>query len=289
MKLLVIGRGGQLASHLRDLRPEALFWGREQLNLEEGSEVESRVIEAAPNLIINAAAYTAVDRAESDPASVWRINCEGPASLARAATILNIPFLHISTDYVFDGQATRPYEPRDPVRPLSVYGRSKLGGELAVATLCSRHWTLRASWVFSEYGSNFVRTMLRLAREREVLSVVADQDGRPTYAGDLARLTLALADVLLAERAAPPPGIYHVGGGPATTWHGFAERIIRQAHSLGLVPRMPEIRAIPTTDYPTPAVRPLHAVLAPSDEFQAALGVVPDWERQLEQVLRRLR
>lgn len=289
MKLLVVGRGGQLASHLRDMRPESLFWGREQLNLEQGSAVEARVLEAAPSLIINAAAYTAVDRAESDPASAWRINCDGPAALARAATNLGIPFIHISTDYVFDGKATRPYEPDDPVRPLSVYGRSKLGGELAVATFSQRHWILRTSWVFSEYGNNFVRTMLRLAREREVLSVVADQVGRPTYAGDLARMTLALADLLLAARAAPLPGTYHVGGGPATTWHGFAERIIKRAHASGLVPRMPEICAIPTSAYATPAVRPRHAVLAPSDEFQAALGVVPDWERQLEQMLQRLR
>lgn len=287
MTILVLGYHGQLAAHLRELCPGALCWGREQLNLEDTAAIGRRVRDVAPQLIINAAAYTAVDRAESQPDVAWRINCEAPAALAQVASALGIPVIQISTDYVFDGNAASPYRPDDAVHPLNVYGRSKLAGELAVATLTARYWILRASWVFSEYGHNFVRTMLRLARERGEISVVADQYGRPTYAGDLARLTASLVDSVLS-RGSPAPGIYHVGGGPVITWHKFAEMIADRAFALGLLPIVPRFRPITTTEYATPAIRPLRAILAPSDEFQRGLGVVPDWESHLDQVVQRL-
>jgi len=157
MTVLVLGSAGQLARHLRELWPQATFWGRDSLDLSRPETVLGHVCSLRPSTIVNAAAYTAVDRAEAEPDLAWRINSEAAAALARAARALDVPLVHVSTDYVFDGRAARPYVESDAVAPLNVYGRSKLGGELAVAALCSRYWILRSSWVFSEYGSNFVR------------------------------------------------------------------------------------------------------------------------------------
>ncbi len=180
MTFLVLGRTGQLASHLQITSPDAWFWDRATADLSDVANLEEKLVAAAPAAIVNAAAYTAVDRAETEPDLAWRINAEAPAAMARAARRLDVPLIHVSTDYVFDGASGSPYVETDGTRPPSVYGRSKLGGELAVATLCAKHWILRTSWVFSEHGHNFPKTMLRLARERTELRVVDDQHGRPT-------------------------------------------------------------------------------------------------------------
>lgn len=285
MTTLVLGSTGQLASHLRALWPEAMFWSRADADLADPRTLRSKIESARPAAIVIAAAYTAVDKAESEPELAWRINAEAPAEIARAAATLDVPLVHVSTDYVFDGCKPAPYVESDPVAPLNVYGRSKLGGELAVRSIASRHWILRTSWVFSEHGQNFVKTMLQLGRERDALSVVADQTGRPTYAGDLAR---AIASLLQPQSAAVPFGLHHVGGGPATTWHGFAVAIFERARAAGMLARAPVVHAIPTSQYPTPAQRPLSSVLEPSATLMDGVATRPDWSRGLDSVLHAL-
>jgi len=239
-----------------------------------------------PECIVNAAAYTAVDRAEQEPAAAWRVNAHAVATLSEAAEALGIPLVHISTDYVFDGSSAKPYEVDDATCPINVYGKTKLAGELAATTLCSRHFVFRVSWLFSEYGSNFVRTMLRLARERESLSIVDDQTGIPTYAGDLARVIVAS----MTEPRDPrlEPGIYHVTGGRPVSWYRFATEIFAAAQRLGMLETVPALTAVPTSGYPTPARRPLNSVLTASPEIESRLGVTCDWEARLEPMLNRL-
>jgi dTDP-4-dehydrorhamnose reductase len=286
MTTLVLGSTGQLATHLRDLWPEATFWSRNDADFARPGSLRGKIEAARPGAIVIAAAYTAVDKAESEPELAWRVNAEAPAEIARAATTLDVPLVHVSTDYVFDGKKSEPYVETDPVAPVNVYGRSKLGGELAVASISKRYWILRTSWVFSEHGHNFVKTMLRLGRERDRLTVVADQIGRPTYAGDLARVI----DLLLGPAGgAVPYGLHHVGGGPVTSWHGFAGAIFAEAVARGLLARAPAVAAIPTSAYPTPAQRPLHSVLAPSPALATAASGLVDWPRGLVRCLEGLR
>lgn len=286
MTVLVLGRFGQVASHLRALLPDAWFWGRATLDLESSTEVAATIIDRKPSCIVNAAAYTAVDRAESEPLAAWAVNATAVAEVARAATVLDVPLVHLSTDYVFDGTSREPYRVGDAVNPLGTYGRTKLAGELAVATLCAKHWILRASWVFSEHGTNFVRTMLRLAAERDALGVVADQHGVPSYASDLAAVIAAL----VARKSESPLdyGLYHAVGGVPTTWFDFAREIFALAEARGLIARRPTVSPITTADYPTAARRPANSVLAPSPALIEATGVTLDWKRGLEVALDRL-
>jgi len=286
MTLLVVGASGQLASHLRQRLPQAVFRGREALDLTDTAAIEPAVRAINPAVIINAAAYTAVDAAESEPDTAWQLNAEAPAALARAAAAVGAVLVHISTDYVFDGNAEDAYPADAATRPINVYGRSKLAGELAVATLCQRHWILRASWVFSEFGSNFVRTMLRVGAERDVLKVVADQFGRPTYAGDLAVVIERLTQ--LTQDNGPEWGVYNAVGGHVVSWYEFAGEIFQGASERGLLGTTPTVQAIPTADYPTPAARPLRAVLEPSTALRTATGFEPHWQTGLGQTLDRL-
>jgi dTDP-4-dehydrorhamnose reductase len=287
MNVLVLGSNGQVARHLREVLKGARFWGRGEANLEDPQGFEAAVRRAAPEAIINAAAYTAVDMAENEPAVAWRVNAEGAAAAARSAAALDIPLIHISTDYVFDGESNRPYREIDPTHPINVYGRTKLAGELAVASICPQHWILRTSWVFSEFEGNFVTTMLRLANERESLRVVADQRGRPTYAGDLARVIATLVTGRTLHTV--PSGIYHVSGGVVTSWYEFADRIIARAYEEELINKPPSIDAIATADYPTRARRPMNSILAPSQALRQALRLELDWQSGLEEVFARLR
>ena len=283
MSVLVVGATGQLAQHLRELLPDAQFWSRSEADLAAPAELERKVLVARPTFIINAAAYTAVDRAESEPELAWRVNADAPAALARACATLDAPLVQVSTDYVFSGDRDRPYTEQDPVAPLGIYGATKLGGELAVRTIHRQHWILRTSWVFSEFGANFVKTMLRLAKERHELKVVADQYGRPTYAGHLAELIVNLS----RTRQTVPFGTYHATDGAAVSWHGFATRIITRAHQLGMIATQPVIHPIPSSSYPTPAKRPLHSVLTPSPALQQIVRF--DWESGLERTLSQLK
>lgn len=289
MTILVLGSTGQLASHLREQLPTATFWSRADADLAQPATLTDAIIDLHPSAIVNAAAHTAVDRAESEPDLAWRVNAEAPAAMARAAQALDVPLIQVSTDYVFDGSKVGAYVATDPVAPISVYGRSKLGGELAVQTLCRKHWILRTSWVFSEFGHNFVKTMLRLARERETLTVVDDQHGQPTYAGDLARLIHGLLrDVAAAPQDALPWGLHHTGAGPVVTWRDFAERVVTRAGERGLIGRIPTVSGIPTSAYPTPARRPRNSVLATDSNLTSRYPDAFDWQAGLEAVLTRL-
>jgi dTDP-4-dehydrorhamnose reductase len=231
---------------------------------------------------------TAVDRAESEPERAHAINAAGAGAVATTAAMLGIPVIQISTDYVFDGSATKPYRESDAVAPLGVYGQSKLAGERAVMAACADHAILRTSWVFSATGQNFVRTMLRLAETRSEISVVADQIGRPTPADDLAEAVLGVAANLLAERGEPAlRGIFHVGGtGDAISWAGlaeaiFAERVRRGGSAVG-------VRPIGTADYPTPARRPAWSVLDGARLKEIHGIILPDWRIGLARCMDRL-
>lgn len=286
MRVLVLGAAGQLASHLREHFPEADYWGRERFDLRNPAGLPAAIEQLRPSCIVNAAAYTAVDKAETERDVAWSLNAEAPAAAARAAAALDIPLVQVSTDYVFDGTKSGEYSVGDACNPLNAYGKSKLGGELAVQLLAPQSWVLRTSWVFSEHGANFVKTMLRLAATKPELRVVADQVGRPTYAGDLAHL---IARIVRRQAVGDglPYGTYHAVGGAAVSWHEFAQAILETAVSRRLLARLPLVTAITTSQYPTPARRPRNSVLAPSPELEALLEVELDWARGLERVVER--
>ena len=288
MKILVLGAAGQLARHLRDELPDAAYWGRATLDLASPTaDVRAAVERFAPSVIVNAAAYTAVDKAETERALAWALNATAPAALAESAAKLGIPLLHVSTDYVFDGSKASEYQVGDAVRPTSVYGASKLAGELAVRGLCERSWVLRTSWVFSEHGQNFVRTILRLAATRDSLRVVADQRGRPTYAGDLARAVAGIVGRVGSDGAVDF-GVYHATGGPVVSWHELALEIVRRSHARGMLKAPVPVAPSATADYPTAARRPANSALEPSAAVGVDIGVSFDWRNGLDRVLDKL-
>lgn len=290
MRVLITGARGQVGHELLRLAPEGfdvLGVGSAELDIADTSAVVREADRLRPQLIINAAAYTAVDKAESEPERAYAVNRDGPANLGRAAEQRCIPVLHISTDYVFAGDAAQPYRESDPTGPTGVYGASKLAGEQALAASCSRHVIVRTSWVFGAHGNNFVKTMLRLGRERDELSVVADQRGCPTSAASIARALWALAHHYQQEGDLRW-GIYHYSGTPACSWHGFAQAIFQQAQAAGLMPRQPVVHAIATEQYPTPAKRPAWSVLDCS-LLRQVYGIEPaDWRAELNTVLAEL-
>ncbi|MCX7645674.1 MAG: dTDP-4-dehydrorhamnose reductase [Rhodobacteraceae bacterium] len=280
MRLLVFGATGQVASELRRRAPEATFLGRAEADLSQTRALPGIVRRHRPDAVINAAAWTAVDRAEEEPRLAGRINAAAPATLAVACRDIGAPFVHISTDYVFDGSGTRPWRPEDPTDPLGAYGRSKLAGEEGVREAGGVHVILRTSWVFSAHGTNFVRTMLRLAETRDRIRVVADQVGGPTPAGAIAEACLVIARALAAEPARS--GTYHFAGAPDASWADFAREIFRQAG------RAVTVEDIPTSEWPTPARRPLNSRLDCS-ATEAAFGLSrPDWRAHLTGVLSEL-
>jgi dTDP-4-dehydrorhamnose reductase len=292
LRVLVAGREGQLA---RALLPAfagagwtAAARGRGSLDLAgPAAAVEKAVRAEAPDLVVNAAAYTAVDRAESELDAALAVNRDGAAALAGAAAAVGAPVLHVSTDYVFDGAKGEPYAEGDPPAPIGAYGRSKLEGEAAVMAANPRSLVLRTSWVCSATGQNFLRTMLRLAETRDEVSVVDDQRGAPTFAADLAAAILAMAPRLVASPAGDPAfGVFHLGGAPDTTWHGFAAAIFAGVAARGR--RAPVLRAIPTSAYPTPTRRPADSRLDCA-RIAAVHGVRrPDWRPALERCLDEL-
>jgi dTDP-4-dehydrorhamnose reductase len=283
MSVLVIGRSGQLATHLKSLLPEAIFWGREEVNWQHQDNFIDKLVSASPSAIINTTAYTAVDKAETDRQAAWSANVEGPHQLATAAALLGVRLVHVSTDYVFDGKSDNPYSTNHGTNPINVYGATKLAGELAVTTCCPDHVIIRTSWVFSENGSNFLKTMLRLGKERDQLNIVGDQIGRPTYAGHLAQVVAKVS-----AASAVPSGLYHLSGGDSCSWFEFAQQIFDQALKYGLLEKAPELKAIATADYPTPAPRPIHSVLAPSEALAALSENYVDWRKGLAEALHKL-
>jgi len=288
MKILVFGAGGQIG---REVCRAAWFprytitpLDRKVIDITNGAAVSAVLAREAPDLVINLAAYTAVDRAESEPEAAWAVNCAGAAHIAAACDESATPLIHLSTDYVFDGRNTEPYREEDAVGPLGVYGRSKEAGERAVRAALARHVILRTAWVFGAYGANFVKTMLRLAAERPVLRVVADQRGCPTAAADIAAALMVIVGHI--ERGEPMWGTYHFAGAGATSWHGFAEAIFDLA-APKLAAR-PQVEPITTDQYPTPARRPMNSVLD-CRKIEEAFGVPPPpWRVALASVIREV-
>jgi dTDP-4-dehydrorhamnose reductase len=288
MKILVTGAAGQVGHEVgRAEWPSG--WtiaacDRAALDITDAAGIAAALADQAPDLAINLAAYTAVDRAESEPDLARRINCTGAALLAAACAEAGVPLVQLSTDYVFDGSKRGPYREDDPVAPLGVYGSSKEAGERAVRAASDRHVILRTSWVYGVHGTNFVKTMLRLMTERPALRVVADQTGCPTGAADIARALVAIAARIAAGQA--QWGTFHFAGAGAVTWHGFAEAIVAlAAPRLG---RRPPVAAIATAEYPTPARRPANSVLDCA-KIAAEYGILPrPWQMALAEVVDEL-
>ena len=237
-----------------------------------------------PDLIINAAAYTAVDKAETYIETAFAVNEKAVTLLAQAAHEADIPLFHISTDYVFDGTSSVPYKETDPVNPQSVYGASKLAGEQVLERTHTKHIILRTSWVFGSTGNNFVKTMLRLGKEREELSVVADQHGCPTSARSIAEVLWQLAEKYVSERTLPW-GVYHFSNSPACSWHEFACEIFEQAVKAGVLERKPVVQPITTAEYPTPAKRPAWSVLDFEKVESLVERKVPRWHETLKDII----
>lgn len=288
--ILIAGRNGQVARCLREVAAArgvtAVALGREQLDLEMHDRVAAVVATVGPSAIINAAAFTGVDRAESDEASAFSVNRDGAAALAAAAARRNIPFVHVSTDYVFDGRKQGEYDETDIPAPLGVYGASKLAGEIAVLSACPYATVVRTAWVYSPYGRNFVRTMKRLSATCPIVKVVDDQRGNPTYAFDLAAALLQIAQSSQASDRSVTAGIYHIVGAGEAAWHSFAAAIFEGLGRRGLA--IPQLKAISTEEYPTPAQRPANSRLN-SCQAERVLGIrLPPWRRSLEICLDQL-
>ncbi len=284
MKILLTGANGQvgweLARQGADSAHEMIALDRQALNIADESAVLAVCKQHQPDLLINAAAYTAVDKAESEVDLAYAINRDGPQYLANACKEADIPLLHISTDYVFDGSQAEPYRETDPVAPLGVYGESKWAGEQAVRQTLDKHIILRTAWVFGRHGHNFVKTMFRVGAERDQLRVVSDQVGGPTSAAGIAQVLLGIADQF-DRHAELAWGTYHFSGQPFTSWHGFALEIIKSGRAVGLIDHEVTIEAIPSSEYPTPAARPANSRMSTqllektfgfkSDDWQSAL------------------
>lgn len=257
------------------------------LDLSDPSGVERAVVESRPQVLVNAGAYTAVDRAEDEPELAHRVNAESVAAMARACARVGALFVHYSTDYVFDGRGSRPWREEDPTAPLGVYGESKRAGELAILASGCEHLVLRTAWVYAARGANFLRTMLRVGAQREELSVVDDQRGAPTPARWIAAATAALL-VGVRARGGPVRELLHLSAGGECSWHDFAQAIFERAPELGLLPRAPRLRAISSAEYPTRARRPSYSRLDNGRLLERHGLALPDWRMGFDQVLEEL-
>jgi dTDP-4-dehydrorhamnose reductase len=291
MRVVVIGKYGQLARCLAERAPahvELVCFGRDELDLADPSADRSTLASRRPELVINAAAFTAVDAAETDRDAAFALNAHGPARLAEFCAQREIGLIHISTDYVFDGNQTRPYVEADSTAPLNVYGESKLSGEVAVADILARHIIIRTSWLYSAFGSNFVKTMLRLAGERDSLRIVSDQIGRPTSAAQLASVIWNIAGQLCAHGDTRSLwGTYHYADSAEMSWADFAAAIFAMPEAE--LRRAPQIERIASSDYAAPAKRPSYSVLD-TTKIESTFGIRPAfWRDSLRAVLSRLK
>lgn len=292
MRILLLGGNGQVGRALRRTLPalgELVVATRDGADADVVADFDAPqalpglVARIAPDVVVNAAAHTAVDRAEAEPEAAFRANAEAPAALARGCAVTGALLVQYSTDYVFDGRGVRPYREDDATAPLGVYGASKLAGEAAIRASGARHAILRTAWVYAAHGRNFLHTMLRLAAEREELRVVADQIGTPTPAAWIAEAT---AHIL--RRGLAASGTWHLVAAGQTSWHGFAEAIMDEALAAGLLARRPRVLPIATADYPTPARRPAYSVLD-TTKAQREFGLAPPaWRAGLRATLREL-
>jgi len=290
MRILLAGCNGQLGRELCRLSEENEFHllplDLPEFDITDPKAVDEAVKKEKPSIVINAAAYTAVDMAESDPDTAFAVNRDGPVYLASSCAEAGIPLIHISTDYVFDGKKKRPYIESDPISPIGVYGRSKAEGEAGVRKKLDRYFIIRTSWLCSVHGKNFVKTILRLANEKEEIRVVSDQAGCPTFAPDLAEAILSIA-FRYHNNKDVPWGIYHYCGRGETTWYDFAKQIVEFARKYQTI-KTRSIIPIRTEDYPTPAVRPPYSVLDCS-LIQKHLGIQPKpWKESLAETVKIL-
>ncbi|WP_426289336.1 dTDP-4-dehydrorhamnose reductase [Ensifer adhaerens] len=291
MRIVVTGLNGQVVRSLveqgqsrADL--EVIPLGRPQLDLEDPKFIERVVTAAAPDVIISAAAYTAVDHAETDPVRANAVNAAAPQELARVAKVLDIPIIHLSTDYVFDGTKSTPYTEGDTACPVNVYGKSKWEGELTVATATDNHVILRTAWIYSPFGRNFVRTIIRNAQSRTELSVVMDQVGNPTSALDLATAIIAVAKNLLASDEQALRGTFHLAGTGDASWADVAEELLALSQRLG--GPFAKVNRILTADYPTAAARPSNSRLDCNKIARHHGITLPHWKNSIEATVRRV-
>jgi dTDP-4-dehydrorhamnose reductase len=290
MRILVTGLKGQVSHSLREIAAtqnvELIQIGRPQIDLADPASVEPAVLAAAPDIVVSAAAYTAVDRAEVEPELADLVNHRGARAMAAAARRANAPIIHLSTDYVFSGAKRAPYVEEDEPDPANVYGRSKLAGELAVAAENPNHAILRCAWIYSPFGQNFVEAMLRLARDRQVVRVVADQWGNPTSAFDIAAGIITISQNLLASGDAGQRGVFHMSGGGEANWAGLAQALFRISAAHG--GPSAEVQPITTAEYPTRARRPANSRLSCTRLAQRHGVVLPQWLESLHPVVLRL-
>ncbi len=289
MRVAVTGSKGQVATSLLERAGpgiEIIALSRPDFALEDRVSVLAGVSAARPDVVINAAAYTAVDRAESEEALAMRVNADGAGHVAEAAAKIGAPLLHLSTDYVFDGTLDRPYREDDRTGPTGAYGRTKLAGERLVAERCPNSAVMRTAWVYSPFGANFVRTMLRLNETRDEVGVVADQRGNPTSALDIAAALLMIARRIRESDAPEMRGVFHMTGGGEATWADFAEAVFAEARARGR--RLTRVKRITTADYPTPARRPANSRLD-NAKLRRVYGVaLPDWRSSVAACCARL-
>ena len=285
--IFLIGSGGQLGWEVERQIPSTLSvqaLARAQFDITNREQVLRGIAGAAPKVVVNAAAYTAVDQAETERSEAFLINRDGPAYLAEACNLHGATLIHVSTDYVFDGAKAEPYTEDDATTPLSVYGESKLAGELAVRAGCPRHVIFRTAWVYGVQGKNFVKTMLRLGGLHDQLRIVNDQHGSPTFARDLAKAVIFVAE-RMTNNVVPSNGFgtFHCAGGGVTTWHRFARRIFDICKSKGMP--VPEIEGVTTAQYPTPAPRPPNSVLDCNKVARVYGIAMRSWEEALAEML----
>ncbi|PTQ02296.1 dTDP-4-dehydrorhamnose reductase [Vibrio sp. ZF 223] len=288
MRILITGCHGQVGSSLteqlaNDEDTETLALDREHLDITNQEAVNEAVADFQPTIIINAAAHTAVDKAEEEVQLSFAINRDGPKYLAQAAQSVDAAILHISTDYVFEGNKAGEYVEADATNPQGVYGKSKLAGEIAVAQACAKHVILRTAWVFGENGNNFVKTMLRLGENRDALSIVGDQFGGPTYAGDIANVLIKIAK-RIAQGDTVEYGVYHYSGLPHVSWFDFADAIFDIAVNQGFLDKKPSLTSIVTDQYPTSAKRPSNSRLSTKKISEGFSVEASDWQVALEKI-----
>lgn len=288
MKVLIAGANGQvghsLCQRLKKYPWEVIALTRNEFDITNVEIVNRTVEQYRPNIIINCAAYTAVDKAEQEQTLAFAINRDGPAYLASAANEVDAAIIHLSTDYVFDGNAHENYTETDPTNPQGIYGASKLEGEKALASANNKHIILRTAWVFGEHGNNFVKTMIRLGSNRDALGIVADQEGGPTYAGDIANALITIVESI-SNNSEIPWGVYHYSGAPHTNWYEFSRRIFDEVEQANLYNKpVPTLNAITTADYPTPAKRPANSKLD-CTKIEQAFGIKPsNWQAALKNI-----
>jgi dTDP-4-dehydrorhamnose reductase len=287
LKILIIGKSGQvarsLALRLQNSELESVFIGRPEFDLMHLDQIATKIIDIKPNFIINAAAYTAVDNAQTEVETAYRINSDAPKEMAIAARFLEIPLIHISTDYVFDGKSELPYSEVDVTNPLNIYGASKLSGETAIANTWHKSIILRTSWVYSPFGNNFVKTMLRLGHERDTLNIVCDQIGSPTYAIDIAEAILKIIGELQKGDMQQKYGIFNLANNGVASWAEFAKEIFKLS-KIDV-----KVNEIPNSEYSTSALRPLNSRLDCSKIDKAYSIALPYWKKSLADCLEKIK